>query len=352
MPLSARPWVPIALAAASLGAWWYLREPEPVVVKAQAAALGTVEEIVANSVIDGVFEPAKDAGDVPEFVRFRPAAEPTPGALAAIAEQVRVRVLRWFARSGLIEPGDVREMLAWDNSGFSPPPPRSPHPLPPRPRTLAPRRAISGPCCWRGCSGPSRSPAPAAARTCASSPLSPRPRPSSGSSPTSVSHHARRQSPPPADHPVGTMLPSRCRTGTSSASPSPTSSLTSALPGSRRLSAVGDGAAALVFRRLAAPQILAPATRNGRACTARDVRQPHCGVLTAHPVRASVPSRANLDAQGGLDFLSVIRIRYPLSVRQGITWPDNGAHHRDKGTANRLSAKGVTSRPPYKTMPR
>jgi hypothetical protein len=28
-------------------------------------------------------------------------------------------VLRWFARSGLIEPDDVREMLAWDNSGFS-----------------------------------------------------------------------------------------------------------------------------------------------------------------------------------------------------------------------------------------
>jgi hypothetical protein len=32
---------------------------------------------------------------------------------------VRVRVLRWFARSGLIEPEDVREMLAWENSGFS-----------------------------------------------------------------------------------------------------------------------------------------------------------------------------------------------------------------------------------------
>jgi hypothetical protein len=32
---------------------------------------------------------------------------------------VRVRVLRWFARSGLIEADDVREMLAWENSGFS-----------------------------------------------------------------------------------------------------------------------------------------------------------------------------------------------------------------------------------------
>lgn len=30
-----------------------------------------------------------------------------------------MRVLRWFARSGLIEPGNVREMLAWENSGFS-----------------------------------------------------------------------------------------------------------------------------------------------------------------------------------------------------------------------------------------
>jgi hypothetical protein len=52
-------------------------------------------------------------------LRFLPAAELTPEALAAIAEQVRVRVLRWFARSGLIEPDDVREMLAWEHSGFS-----------------------------------------------------------------------------------------------------------------------------------------------------------------------------------------------------------------------------------------
>jgi hypothetical protein len=57
-------------------------------------------------VIDGVFEPDEEADDVPQSVRFRPAAELTPQALAAIAEQVRVRVLRWFARSGLIEPAD------------------------------------------------------------------------------------------------------------------------------------------------------------------------------------------------------------------------------------------------------
>jgi hypothetical protein len=55
-------------------------------------------------VIDGVFEPARDDGDA---VHFRPAAL-TTDALAAIAEQVRVRVLRWFARHGLIEPDDVR----------------------------------------------------------------------------------------------------------------------------------------------------------------------------------------------------------------------------------------------------
>ena len=70
-------------------------------------------------VIDGVFEPVEEAGDVPESVRVRPAAELTPEALAAITDQVRIRVLRWFARSGLIERDDVREMLAWENSGFS-----------------------------------------------------------------------------------------------------------------------------------------------------------------------------------------------------------------------------------------
>jgi len=52
-------------------------------------------------------------------VRFQPAAELTPQAIAAVCEQVRVRVLRWFARSDLIDSDDVREMLTWENSGFS-----------------------------------------------------------------------------------------------------------------------------------------------------------------------------------------------------------------------------------------
>ncbi|MFE8032667.1 transposase, partial [Thiohalocapsa marina] len=64
-------------------------------------------------------EPVEDADDDPQAARFCDAAELTPEAVAAIAEQVRVRVLRWFARSDLIEPDDAREMLAWDNSGFS-----------------------------------------------------------------------------------------------------------------------------------------------------------------------------------------------------------------------------------------
>jgi hypothetical protein len=70
-------------------------------------------------IIDGVLEPADEADDDPQAVRFRTAAELTPEAVAAITEQVRMRVLRWFGRSGVIEPDVVREMLAWENSGFS-----------------------------------------------------------------------------------------------------------------------------------------------------------------------------------------------------------------------------------------
>jgi len=63
-----------------------------------------------------VFDAAADAGDA---VRFQPVAELTPDTVAAITEQVRIRLLRWFARSGLSEPDDGREMLVWENSGFS-----------------------------------------------------------------------------------------------------------------------------------------------------------------------------------------------------------------------------------------
>jgi hypothetical protein len=145
---------------------------------------------------------------------------------------------------------------------------------------------------------------PTAGRTGASSPSSPMPRPSSGFSWLSARPPSRRGSARPADRPPGRVLPSRCRTGTSSASPRPTSSLTSALPGNRRLPAARDGAAALVYRPLAAPQMLAPATRNARACTARGVRQPRRCVLTAHPVGASRR-----------------RIPSALASRLGPTWP-------------------------------
>lgn len=254
-------------------------------------------------VIDGDFEPIENAGEIPQSVRFLPAAELTPEALPTIAKQLRERELRWFARSGLIEPDDVREILAWEHSGFyldaavrvdahdraglerllrycarppfalerlelldaervvyrlpkpqrdgttapslTPlelidhlaaliPPPRRhrhryhgvlapnsplraaavvlgrdltddpsasaepPHPRPPRPRTLAPRRAISGCCCWPDCSSPCRWPAPTAGRTCASSPSSPRPSQRSASLPISASPPSHRRSPPPA----------------------------------------------------------------------------------------------------------------------------------------------------------
>jgi hypothetical protein len=41
------------------------------------------------------------------------------GYQIAIADQVRRRGLRWFARSGLLIAEDTRDMLAWDNTGFS-----------------------------------------------------------------------------------------------------------------------------------------------------------------------------------------------------------------------------------------
>lgn len=62
----------------------------------------------------------------------------------------------------------------------------------------------------------------------------------------------------------------------------------------------------LVSRRHAAPQMRASAPRNARACSGPDARQLRCSVLTTHPAPAIVRSRANLGAQGGSDFLSVV----------------------------------------------
>ena len=66
------------------------------------------------SVLDGVF-----AGGPAGQVQFRPAQVLTPEVLAAIAAQVRQRVLRWFARSGLLEAADAQDMLTWEHGGFS-----------------------------------------------------------------------------------------------------------------------------------------------------------------------------------------------------------------------------------------
>ncbi len=54
------------LAAAGLGAWWTLYEPAPVAVKVQAVALGTVEEIVANTRA-GTLKPCRRAKLAPSL---------------------------------------------------------------------------------------------------------------------------------------------------------------------------------------------------------------------------------------------------------------------------------------------
>ena len=51
-------------------------------------------------VIDVVFEPVEETDDGPQSARFHAGAELTPQTIAVITEQVRVRVLRWFAAAG------------------------------------------------------------------------------------------------------------------------------------------------------------------------------------------------------------------------------------------------------------
>jgi len=58
-----------------------------------------------------------DDGPWPGQVRFRPARALTVEDVAAIGAQVRV--LCSFARSALVKRDEAREMLSWENSGFS-----------------------------------------------------------------------------------------------------------------------------------------------------------------------------------------------------------------------------------------
>jgi hypothetical protein len=105
-------------------------------------------------------------------------------------------------------------------------------------------------------------------------------------------------------HPPGTRHPSRCRTGTSSSSPSPTSSSISASPGSRRLSR-RERCSPARLPEARCPADARPSTPERARLHRPDVRQPRSWALTAHPTPANLLPRANLDAQRGLDFLSV-----------------------------------------------
>ena len=63
-------------------------------------------------VIDGVFAVGEDGQ-----VHFAEAAALTPEDLAAVQQQVRARVLRWFARAGHLDPADAQDMAGWHHGG-------------------------------------------------------------------------------------------------------------------------------------------------------------------------------------------------------------------------------------------
>jgi hypothetical protein len=48
---------------------------------------------------------------------FAEAAALTPEDLAAVQQQVRARVLRWFARAGTLDPADARDMARRHHGG-------------------------------------------------------------------------------------------------------------------------------------------------------------------------------------------------------------------------------------------
>ena len=63
-------------------------------------------------VIDGVFAAGEDGQG-----HFAEAVALSPEDLAAVQQQVRARVLRWFARAGHLEPTDARGMAGWHHGG-------------------------------------------------------------------------------------------------------------------------------------------------------------------------------------------------------------------------------------------
>ena len=63
-------------------------------------------------VIDGVFVEGDDGQ-----VQFSEAGTLTPEDLAAVQQQVRARVLRWFARAGQLDPADAHDMAGWHHGG-------------------------------------------------------------------------------------------------------------------------------------------------------------------------------------------------------------------------------------------
>jgi hypothetical protein len=135
-------------------------------------------------VIDGVFAEGKEGQ-----VQFAEAATLTPEDLAAVQQQVRTRVLRWFARAGHLDAADARDMASWDHrGGFSlnasvriEGPERRSSPwharsarryrLPlPRSSPSARRRATCGPRSWPASTRSCPYAAPYAGARCASSP--------------------------------------------------------------------------------------------------------------------------------------------------------------------------------------
>lgn len=63
-------------------------------------------------VVDGVFVAGADGQ-----VQFAEAAALTPEDCAAVQQQVRTRVLRWFARASHLDSADARDMASWDHGG-------------------------------------------------------------------------------------------------------------------------------------------------------------------------------------------------------------------------------------------